>query len=205
VVGSTTVGVNPAAATHLRLSLPARVASGTAFSLTITSLDAYGNVATGYAGTVRFTSSDTTAGLPANYTFTAQDQGLHSFRSLTLNALGTQSLTATDVGPGSVTGSASVTVVPRAPSKLTAMAASSSEIDLTWSDNSSNETSFLIERSTDGVHWTQVAAVGANVTTYRSTGLSGKTHYYYRVRATSTATNPTVCSAYSRAASATTL
>ena len=47
--------------------------SGTPFSVTVTALDQYGNVATGYTGTVHFTSSDGQAVLPANYTFTAGD------------------------------------------------------------------------------------------------------------------------------------
>ena len=37
--------------------------------MTVTAVDAYGNVATGYTGTVHFTSSDGQAVLPANYTF----------------------------------------------------------------------------------------------------------------------------------------
>jgi serine/threonine-protein kinase len=59
-------------------------------------LDAYGNVATGYPGTLKFTSSDKNAVLPANYTFTAADAGMKTF-GVTLNTSGTQSITATAV------------------------------------------------------------------------------------------------------------
>jgi predicted phage tail protein len=71
---------------------------------------------------------------------------------------------------------------------------------LTWADNSSNVTSFNIERSTDGVNFGEITAVGANVTSYSNTGLSSSTTYYYRVRASNAAGN----SAYSNIANATT-
>ena len=50
-----------------------------AHNVTVTALDAYGNMATGYTGTVHFTSSDGQAVLPANYTFIAGDAGVHTF------------------------------------------------------------------------------------------------------------------------------
>jgi len=66
--------------------------------------DSSGNVVTGYTGTVHFTSSDAQAVLPANYTFTAADAGQHTFNA-TLETAGSQSLTATDTGPYTITGS----------------------------------------------------------------------------------------------------
>src|SRR5205807_101467 len=48
---------------------------------------------------------------------------------------------------------------PAAPSGLTAVAASTSQINLSWTDNSTNETGFLVERSTDGTTFTQVASL----------------------------------------------
>ncbi len=88
-----------------------------------------------------------------------------------------------------------------APSNLTATAASSTEIDLSWTDNSNNEDGFKIEQSTDNVNFTQIAMVAANVTTYASTGLTAVTTYYFRVRADSAANGD---SAYSNVANATT-
>jgi len=88
-----------------------------------------------------------------------------------------------------------------APSNLTATAASSTEIDLSWTDNSNNEDGFKIEQSTDNVNFTQIAMVAANVTTYASTGLTAVTTYYFRVRAASAANGD---SAYSNVANATT-
>jgi hypothetical protein len=68
-----------------------------------------GNVVPGYRGTVHFTSSDTQAGLPSNYTFTAADNGVHTF-TVTLITAGDQTVTVTDTATGSITGSASVSV-----------------------------------------------------------------------------------------------
>jgi hypothetical protein len=89
---------------------------------------------------------------------------------------------------------------PAAPSGLSAAAASSSRIDLSWTDNSSDEGGFKVERSPNGTTWTQVATVGANARTYAAAGLSASTQYYFRVRAYNAAGD----SAYSNAASATT-
>jgi phosphodiesterase/alkaline phosphatase D-like protein len=73
---------------------------------------------------------------------------------------------------------------PNPPTLLTATAVSSSQINLSWTDNSNNETGFKIEESpNDDQHFTQIDTVGANVTTYSRTGLSANTRYYYRVRA----------------------
>ena len=65
-----------------------------------------------------------------------------------------------------------------------ASAASRSRVSLNWTDNSDNEAGFAIERSEDaGRTFTQIAAVGAGVTHYTVTGLSGRTWYYFRVSA----------------------
>lgn len=89
--------------------------------------------------------------------------------------------------------------VPAAPSNLRAVAASRTQINLSWNDNANNETSYLIERSTSSTKgYVQVATVGANVASFSNTGLRANKLYYYRVRAS----NGSVNSAYSNTASA---
>ena len=104
--------------------------------------------------------------------------------------------------PYSSTASATTqTPLPTAPSLLQATAASTTSIALTWSDNSSNEAGFFIERSPDNSTWTQITSVAANTTTYTDSGLNSSTLYYYRVRAFNTGGD----TAYTNVSSATTL
>ncbi len=73
---------------------------------------------------------------------------------------------------------------PAAPSDLVATAVSSSQIDLTWTDNSDNESGFKIEQSDDGGNsFTEIAVVPENDTDFSDTGLSPSTQYCYRIRA----------------------
>ncbi len=79
--------------------------------MTLTVEDAYGNVVTGYVGTVHFSSSDSTGTLPENYTFTAGDAGVHTFTSaFILKKKGTQTLSVTDIANGALTATDSISV-----------------------------------------------------------------------------------------------
>ena len=81
------------------------------------------------------------------------------------------------------------------------MALSSSQIRLTWTDNSNNENAFKLYRSLDGTTFTEIAKPGPNATTYTDTGLASGTTYYYRIRSY----NEAGSSAYSAIKSAKTL
>jgi adhesin/invasin len=89
--------------------------SGSSFSLKVTLTDQYGNVATGYTGTVHFTGSDpawqlgVVASAPANYTFTAADAGVHTF-TVTLVTPPSQTITVTDTANASLTATSTVAV-----------------------------------------------------------------------------------------------
>ncbi len=74
---------------------PASTLTGISHNLTVTALDQNGNPAIGYTGSVHFASSDLQATLPADYTFTAADGGVHTF-AVTFATAGSQSITATD-------------------------------------------------------------------------------------------------------------
>src|SRR5262249_10328094 len=79
VNGSVSGTVKAAAASALSVASPATTTAGAATALTVTALDAYGNVADGYSGTVKFGTSDAQAGLPATYAFNNKDGGVHTF------------------------------------------------------------------------------------------------------------------------------
>lgn len=80
----------------------------------------------------------------------------------------------------------SATAAPDAPSDLVATAASPSQIDLEWTDNSSDEASFTLQRSLDGLTgWAEVATPAANATTHSDSGLASNTSYSYRIAAVS--------------------
>jgi hypothetical protein len=102
-------------------------------------------------------------------------------------------------------GSATTTIqvsanFPGAPNNLAAAAVSSTQIALSWNDNSGNEEGFKIERCSGAscTKFSQIAVVGANVKNYSSTGLKRNTSYRFRVRAYNASGN----SAYSNIASA---
>jgi hypothetical protein len=112
---SNPVTVNPSVATHFRLDFPSTITKDQGYDLVVTALDAYGNVATGYAGTVRFTSSDRNpnVNLPSDYTFTAADGGTHTFRGVSLHSQGHQSITVSDTLDASIFGIIDVLVQNR--------------------------------------------------------------------------------------------
>lgn len=101
--------VTPATAATLIVSgFPTPQGTGVPGSVTVTAKDAYGNADTNYTGTIHFTSSDLSAGLPGDYTFTGGDLGTYTFvNGVMLTALGLQSITATDTVTGSITGTQS--------------------------------------------------------------------------------------------------
>lgn len=72
---------------------------------------------------------------------------------------------------------------PAAPTALIATAVSTSQIDLSWTDNSSDETIFDIFRSGDGANFSYWDSVSAEITAYSDTSLSAGSTLHYRVRA----------------------
>lgn len=107
-------------------------------------------------------------------------------------------------GESSASNSANATTqaaVPAAPSGLSASAASSSQINLTWTDNASNEQGFKVYKSTDGSSFSLYTTIATpNTASYSVTGLSPSTQYWFKV----TAYNGSGESSYSGVATGTT-
>jgi hypothetical protein len=98
--------------TLLVFGYPSTEVAGTPHTFGVVVLKPNGDTDTTYTGTVQFSSSDGQAILPPNYTFTAADQGVHSFSAL-FGTVGSTSLTATDSTQGAITGSTGpIAVVP---------------------------------------------------------------------------------------------
>jgi subtilisin family serine protease len=73
---------------------------------------------------------------------------------------------------------------PAAPSGLTATTVDHQQIDLTWTDNSTNASGFELQRSTDNFGGGTITVINLGaVTSYSNTGLAASTDYFYRVRA----------------------
>jgi acid phosphatase type 7 len=92
---------------------------------------------------------------------------------------------------------------PAAPGGLAATALSATQVNISWTDNSNNESGFRVERCA-GVNCTnfaQIAQLGSNITAFQNLGLTKNTTYRYRVRAFNAGGN----SSYSNIASAKTL
>jgi hypothetical protein len=89
--------------------------------------------------------------------------------------------------------------VPNTPTGLTATALSKTRVNLSWADNSGDETGFRIERALGTGSFVEVGIVGAGVTAFTDNGLKANKTYHYRVRAFNAAGN----SAYSNTATVT--
>ena len=70
-----------------------------------------------------------------------------------------------------------------APDNLLATAVAPDGIDISWSDNSDNETGYILFRSADNVTFTRLHTVASNVINYTDTGLSSGVTYFYKVEA----------------------
>ena len=158
------------------LNLPQAVGSGDAATASLTVYDANYNVATGYTGTVQFTSTDGSATLPLNYTFTGADAGVHTFTNgFILRTPGPQVVTFRDVANATLTGSVGVVVGPSTPAGLVATATSTTSISLTWNP-SAGATQYEVVRGTN-------APVVVATTSFNDTTVVAGTTYVYTVRA----------------------
>ena len=116
---SPTFDVVPAPPSVLELAgLPASMAAGSSATVQVTLKDAFGNLATNYTGTLHFSSTDSSAVLPGDYTFTATDAGQKAFTGVSLKRAGSQQVTLTDTVNSALSASATVQVLAGSASKL---------------------------------------------------------------------------------------
>lgn len=73
--------------------------------------------------------------------------------------------------------------IPVAPTNLTWYSGATSQIALKWNDNAFNESGYTVQRSSDGLNWSDVLFYGANTTAATNGGLAAASSFYYRVRA----------------------
>jgi FG-GAP-like repeat/Dockerin type I domain len=120
-LNATQSGITVKAGTLSKLALTALSSgsqtAGLGFFATLTATDAYGNTVAGYTGTVHFSSSDTQAVLPSDYTFVAANNGTRVF-SIILQTAGSESITASDVSNSSLTSTLNESVAPSFPASL---------------------------------------------------------------------------------------
>jgi hypothetical protein len=150
---------------------------------------------------VNFTTLTQTGAGATTFSDTGLTAGAtYSYRVLAFNTAGGNSDYSNTAE--ATTSTATPPPAPIAPSNLTATAASSSQIDLGWTDNSSDETGFEIERCQGSgcADFVKILQTAAGVQSYSDTGRTPNTTYQYRVRAV----NGGGASGYTNEASATT-
>ena len=113
VIGGLIGSTDTTSITHFGVSSTSVTVPGSSFSITVTALSLLNQVVTSYQGTVHLSSTDLGTGvvLPANYTFTTSDHGVHTFTGLSLVTPGSQTLVVCDVISRAVAGTATVSVI----------------------------------------------------------------------------------------------
>ena len=181
------VSVNRIGATNPVGTQPNYELSATTFSASAIKLHwSLADFATGY------TLERRTGGL-GEWTYLAQvGQNVSSFLDTNLSESTTYDYRIRALGSGVPSDygySATCLTMLTAPTGLVGTAVSKNRIDLTWSDNSTAESGYLVEASLDGAtNWFQVGSPGSGSTSLIIMGtFAPATIYYFHVRATAPA------------------
>jgi hypothetical protein len=121
----------------------------------------------------------------SSVTTTAQNATSYSHTGRVESTAYLYRIRATNTSGSSSWVTASSVTTPAAVQSFTATAASSTQINLSWTDKSGVETGFRIERSTDNSNWSLVTTTAASATSFSNTSLNASTLYYYRIRSNS--------------------
>jgi hypothetical protein len=200
--GSATVTVNNAAPSLSNLALnPSPATGGSPATLSGTVTD----VGTQDSHTVVIDWGD---GSPvATLNLAAGVTNFNAAHTYNVTGSFTITVTASDDDGGMTSDSLNVNSAPppppAAPTNLRVDAVGANHVVLSWTDNSNNETGFVIEQCSNRncSNFVQVGQVGANVTTFTHSGLLSNTQYSYRVRGVNLGGN----SAYSNSVTVKTL
>ncbi|QEH37700.1 Fibronectin type III domain protein [Aquisphaera giovannonii] len=169
--------------TTIKVSVPADVNN---LSPVVTLTDASGTttVATATVSTTDFSATLDVNLAAGSYRLVVSGGGQYG-------NVGTYSISGTIVAPsttdgggslgGSLGGSATVAPVRVGPSRLAVTTVDASRVGISWSDVPDGA-GFLVDRSTDGVSWGVLAAVGPGLTTFLDANVLPSTTYFYRVR-----------------------
>ena len=202
ITASNGIGGNATQTFTLTVNQPPAITSANATTFSVGTGGSFTVTATGFpAPTLTKTGT-----LPSGVSFNASTGVLSGTPAA--NTQGTYPLTFTAAnGVGSnATQAFTLTVSvppPAAPSNLAVTSVFSTQVSLSWTDNSNNEDGFKVERKTGaGGTYALVATLAANTTAYTDTTVAAATTYYYRVKAFS---NTLGSSGYSNEVSATTL
>lgn len=111
-----------------------------------------------------------------NFTDTLTPEVTRQYRVISFNESGA-------AAPSPVVSATTLPLPPAAPQSLTAILDETGAISLSWLDNSTNETEFMLERSVNGGEWSALATLPPDATAYADAPVLASTVYAYRVRA----------------------
>jgi hypothetical protein len=113
--GAAAVLVKPAVASACNTAqVPSAALAGSTIGLSVALHDRFGNLATGYNGTIRLATTDVRAPAPGEVTYTAADNGSHVFSAVLITA-GPQMLAATDTANAAIHCEAGIMITPGIP------------------------------------------------------------------------------------------
>lgn len=173
------------------LLLTAPVSRNTSQNVTVKAVNTSGAIVTGYRGKVHFTATSA-AVLPADYSFTAGDNGQHVFSINGLPA-GYTSVTATDAttptADPTITGSVLLTSGPQSPTGLVATVTSPTQVSLTWTQSANGASSYIVQRRNGANPYAAITCTAGTDHSCLDNTVSSPNAYVYRVCAETT-TNP---------------